>query len=240
MRPFFKSEYWSLSRTTLFGLIFVLPLWLIYEFLSYLINHGWQGNLRTGTDLLFKKSLNYLGFPEWSSVIITTLFLTLYFLFKSKGVLDSSVHPVYFAYMFLESLFYALFLGIVVGSFTGFFLVQQDVSVNQSMVNTLVVHLGAGVYEEFFFRLLFISGVVMVFKKWFNKQSSTAYPVAILTGSLLFACLHYLDIFNEPFHLDSFLFRFFAGVAFSFLFIFRGYGICAYSHSLYNVLLLFR
>jgi len=240
LRPIFKNDYWSLSRKPVFGVIFVLPLWLIYELLAFQINQSWQGNLRTGTDLLFKKFFNYLGIPEWNTIVLPFLFLILYFLYQRERILKTSIRPVHFAYMFLESLFYALLFGTVVGGFTGFFLVQQNVYVNQPLINSLVVHLGAGVYEELFFRLLFISGVVIFFRKAFNKESSTSYPVAILLGSLLFACFHYLTVFDQPFHLESFLFRFFAGVIFSFLFILRGYGICAYTHSLYNVLLLFR
>ena len=240
MGPILKNEYWSLSRKPIFGLMFVLPLWLIYELLAFQINQSWQGNLRTGTDLLFKGIFEFLGVPEWNAVVLPSLFLILYLLDQRKRILKTGIKPVHFAYMFLESLFYALLFGIVVGGFTGFFLVQQKVHMNQSLVNLLVVHLGAGVYEEFFFRLLFISGTVIFFRKAFNKELSTSYPVAILLGSLLFACFHYLEIFDQPFHLDSFLFRLFAGVVFSFLFIFRGYGICAYTHSLYNVLLLFR
>ncbi|MFQ5822743.1 MAG: type II CAAX prenyl endopeptidase Rce1 family protein [bacterium] len=240
MRSIFRNEYWSLSRNPAIGLVFVAPLWLLYEFLAYKLNHSWQGSLRTGTDLLFKKGLNYLGLQEWQTVGLPFLLLILFFTLKVKPIRQMKIRPVHFAYMFLESLFYALLFGIFVGSFTGFFLTQQIYRFNHSMIAALIVHIGSGVYEEFFFRFIFISGLVLFFKKVIHKDESISYPTAVLSGSFLFAFLHYLNIFGEPFHLETFFFRFFAGVVFSFLFIFRGYGIAAYTHSLYNILLLFR
>jgi hypothetical protein len=57
---------------------------------------------------------------------------------------------------------------------------------------------------------------------------------------VVFAYFHYLDFFSETLAWNSFVFRLFAGTAFSLIFIFRGLGIAAYTHSLYNVFLMFR
>lgn len=220
--------------------MFVTPLWLLYELSAYRINHGWQGHLRTGTDLLLKRGLNYFGILEWHTVALPFLLLISYFGFQVKNIVKIKIRPVHFAYMFLESLFYALFLGILVGSFTGFFLAPHINAINQSRVAALVVHLGSGVYEEFFFRFLFISVAVLILRHVFHRDTTFSYAVAALLGSLFFAFSHYLYIFGEPLRLDTFLFRFFSGLALSFLFIFRGYGISAYTHTLYNILLMFR
>ncbi|MFQ5771727.1 MAG: type II CAAX prenyl endopeptidase Rce1 family protein [bacterium] len=240
MRPIFGNEYWSLTRNPVIGLMFVTPLWLLYEFSAYEINHGWQGHFRTGTDLLLKKGLNGLGIVEWQSVAVPLLLLIIYFGLRVKSLAKIQLRPVHFAYMLLESLFYALCFGVVVGGFTGFFLTPQINGLNQSKVAALIVHLGSGVYEEFFFRFVFISITVLIFSKVFHKDNAFSYPVAVFFGSLVFAFTHYLDIFGEPLRLDTFLFRFFSGLVLSLLFIVRGYGITAYTHSLYNVLLMFR
>ena len=43
---------------------------------------------------------------------------------------------------------------------------------------------------------------------------------------------------GDPFRVDSFVFRTLAGVAFSALYVFRGFGITAWTHALYDVLVL--
>jgi hypothetical protein len=222
------------------GLMFVAPLWLLYEFSTYRINYGWQGQVRTGTDLLLRSGLNYLGIKGWQTFALLLVILILFLAFQFRDTVKIGIRPVYFAYMFLESLFYALLFGIVVGGLTGFFLTQEAHNLNQSKLAVLIVHLGSGVYEEFFFRLLFISVTVPLLNNFFHKETPFSYHVAVLLGSLLFAFAHYLSVFGEPLRLDTFVFRFFSGVALSLLFIFRGYGISAYTHSLYNVLLMFR
>ena len=141
--------------------------------------------------------------------------------------------------MFLESLIYGSLLGLAVGSLTGVLLTPQDISFNQSKINSLVLNLGAGIYEEFVFRFLLITGIFWIFKKALINKF-VIYSGAFLVSSLLFSFFHYLEPFNEPFQVNSFLFRFIAGSVFSIIFIFRGYGIAAYSHSLYNILLMFR
>ena len=146
---------------------------------------------------------------------------------------------MFFAYMFLESLIYGSLLGLAVGSLTGVLLTPQDIYFNQSKINSLVLNLGAGIYEEFVFRFLLITGIFWILKKAV-KNKFVIYSGAFLLSSLLFSFFHYLEPFNEPFQVNSFLFRFIAGSVFSIIFIFRGYGIAAYSHSLYNILLMFR
>ena len=141
--------------------------------------------------------------------------------------------------MFLESLIYGTLLGLVAGSFTGVLLTPQDIHFSQSKITSLVLNLGAGVYEEFVFRFLLINGIFWILKNTIQRKI-VIYSIAFLLSSLLFSLFHYLEPFNEPFQVNSFLFRFVAGSVFSIIFIFRGYGIAAYSHSLYNILLMFR
>ena len=141
--------------------------------------------------------------------------------------------------MFIESLFYALIFGIVV-SFVARLLLSVNGEVNTAKVAAIIVHTGSGVYEEIFFRFLLITLFVSVIDYLFNVNPYLTYGMAIAASSLLFAGSHYLEIFNEPIEISSFVFRFLAGVAFSILFILRGVGITAYTHSLYNILLMFR
>lgn len=141
--------------------------------------------------------------------------------------------------MFLESLIYGALLGLVVGSLTDVSLGAREILFNQSKINSLVLSLGAGIYEEFVFRFLLITCIFWILKNTLRNKF-VIYSIAFFLSSLFFSLFHYLELFNEPFQVNSFLFRFTAGSVFAIIFIFRGYGIAAYSHSLYNILLMFR
>jgi len=130
-------------------------------------------------------------------------------------------------------------LGLVVGSLTDVSLGAREILFNQSKINSLVLSLGAGIYEEFVFRFLLITGIFWILKNTLRNKF-VIYSIAFFLSSLFFSLFHYLELFNEPFQVNSFLFRFTAGSVFAIIFIFRGYGIAAYSHSLYNILLMFR
>lgn len=142
--------------------------------------------------------------------------------------------------MFLESTLYGSVLGLMVGSIIGVFLNQHLIHVRVESVRNLILNLGSGVYEELIFRLFLIALLVVAFRKLFKLNDVIIYFGAMIISSLIFSFYHYLALFSEPFEVRSFLFRFFAGMIFSVIFVFRGYGIVAYTHTLYNIFLMFR
>jgi hypothetical protein len=60
----------------------------------------------------------------------------------------------------------------------------------------------------------------------------------VVVGALLFSAFHYVGALGEPLRLDSFVFRAIAGLAFSVLYLTRGFGITAWTHALYDVVVL--
>ncbi len=213
---------------------------MAYEISAYQINEGWLGESRTGVDLLLKTLLNSMKVHAGFALLMPAFFLIWLVVKEKKTIAKFTRKPVRFAFMLLESLSYALMFGLVVGFISAIFLSDGNANLNQTKVAAFVVHLGSGVYEEFFFRFILLTVLVMGMQYFFSWRSSVNYSIAIVISSLLFAYSHHLEIFNEPLDLQSLVFRFLAGVAFSVLFIFRGIGVTAYTHSLYNILLLFR
>ena len=239
LRRFFGNEYWRISRRPALGCFFITPLWIVYEILAYQINRGWAGEWRTGLDFAIKLLLTKINVYAGVAVIIPAFCLLWVFVSQKKTIIKFLKKPSRIAFMFIESLFYALIFGIVV-SFVARLLLSVNGEVNTAKVAAIIVHTGSGVYEEIFFRFLLITLFVSVIDYLFNVNPYLTYGMAIAASSLLFAGSHYLEIFNEPIEISSFVFRFLAGVAFSILFILRGVGITAYTHSLYNILLMFR
>jgi hypothetical protein len=98
----------------------------------------------------------------------------------------------------------------------------------------LVVSLGAGIYEELLFRVLLVSGILFLALRagWSRKVS---IAVAIVASALIFSGFHYIGPFGDPLTAPSFTFRALAGLMLSGLYVFRGFGIAAWTHALYDV-----
>ena len=107
-------------------------------------------------------------------------------------------------------------------------------SVSERLGN-LIMFLGAGIYEELLFRLVLLSGTIWVLRRLGVELAwSVVYGVALT--SLAFAAAHYVGPYGDLFDPRSFLFRFIAGLFFCILFVYRGFGIAAGTHALYDIL----
>ena len=74
---------------------------------------------------------------------------------------------------------------------------------------------------------------------WMRRSFTfTCLLIATVTGALIFSAFHYVGPFGDQLELRSFVFRAIAGVAFSALYIVRGFGITSWTHALYDVMLL--
>jgi hypothetical protein len=92
-------------------------------------------------------------------------------------------------------------------------------------------------YEELLFRVVLVALLSRAMQLMgFGVKASGA--VAILVGALVFSAFHYVGPFGDRYRLDSFVFRALAGVAFSALYLTRGFGITAWTHALYDVAVL--
>ncbi len=92
---------------------------------------------------------------------------------------------------------------------------------------------GAGVNEEFVFRLLLVPLLAHGFRYWPGLPQRASWATAILVAALIFALAHYAT----PAAVDaySFAFRTLAGVVFGLLFVTRGFAVAVYAHFLYDV-----
>jgi membrane protease YdiL (CAAX protease family) len=95
--------------------------------------------------------------------------------------------------------------------------------------------LGAGIYEELLFRLILLSLAVWALRK--AHAGTATVLLAVVLTSLLFAGAHYIGPAGDSFRWFGFLFRYVAGVFFSLLFIYRGFGVAAGTHAAYDILI---
>ncbi len=99
----------------------------------------------------------------------------------------------------------------------------------------VVVSTGAGVYEEMIFRLILITALVIVLEDVLRIKKDKALIWSVLIAAILFSAHHYEPLGGEPYRFGSFVFRTLAGIYLGAMFLFRGYGITAGCHVIYNV-----
>jgi Type II CAAX prenyl endopeptidase Rce1-like len=99
--------------------------------------------------------------------------------------------------------------------------------------DNVVLSLGAGIYEEFVFRLLLMTLISMILADLLIVHKSLSNLLMVLSSAVLFSLYHYLGA--ESFQLKSFIFRTVAGIYFAGLFLTRGFGVTAGCHIIYDI-----
>jgi hypothetical protein len=151
--------------------------------------------------------------------------------------------PMVFLAMLAESVALAAGFGLVVGVTTAKLIGSfQALSVtpltDMSWTARLMLSLGAGLYEELFFRVLLVTGLATGARVVLGFGTRAAGVLAAVVGAFIFAAFHYIGPYGDPLELQSFTFRMLSGLAFSGLYLLRGFGITAWTHALYDSFLL--
>lgn len=239
--PSRSESYWSLARSPLHCLIFLLPLLATYELGVLWLGGSQSHQLRNGADCWMRDWLQQQGWEHpWLLPILIVLALLAWQLagkFTWKIQFDTLVG------MAAESLLFAcvlLMLGQLQDAVFQQYLDPPRMAVSPiaamgTQWGQTVSYMGAGIYEEVLFRLLalplaFVAlRLLLVPEKW-------ATLFAVLSTSLMFSLAHYVGGAADSFTLFSFLFRTLAGCVFAILFVLRGFGITVGSHATYDVL----
>ncbi|NUQ66051.1 MAG: CPBP family intramembrane metalloprotease [Pirellulales bacterium] len=239
------SGYWAESRQPLASLVFVSPLLVVYEIGILALG---PDAARNGADVWLRRLLELMDFgqyfllPALTVCILLAWHHTTHRPWQFRGGLLSA--------MAIESMLLAVCLRLILQLQGGLFdmvVAAADASAKtvplsiSQKLGGLVGYLGAGVYEELLFRLILLSAVAWGMRR-FGCTWAPSMTVAVVATSLVFAAAHYVgpygesvDIFAGPFWF-GFLFRFLAGVFFSVLFVYRGFGIAAGTHAAYDIL----
>jgi hypothetical protein len=112
-----------------------------------------------------------------------------------------------------------------------------DPSAEFGLPTLLMISLGAGIYEELLFRVILVSALAWFGTRVFRWGTTRSAVFAICLAALIFSAFHYLGPYGDRLELRSFVFRVIAGLLFSGLYVLRGFGITAWTHALYDVLL---
>lgn len=238
-------EYHRDSKRLLVSFLIIAPLLLIYELGILLANPAF----RNGADAVLRRAFALLG-PKgewiWLGCLLTAILICAFFAFRDKLPAHSLFFPV-----FLEGFTYALLFGPIVlllrsywGSsaleFREFFPVAHPSEISPAL--NLLLAVGAGVYEEIFFRLILLSLLYYLCKKFCHFLALPDWVgavSAIVISSLSFSAFHHIGEYAAPFSWEAFAFRSIAGSVLGAIFILRGLGVAVYTHAFYDILYLF-
>ena len=235
-------DYFRATRTATYGFLAALPLLLLYELSILFVNHGSAAGVRVGADVWMKSLLLAIGAPGMLAVGVAVIAVgvAVFYTERQKPI---PLRPSFFGGIVAESMIYAVGVAFLVSITVSLLLamVQEGDPIRQLPLLTRVsLSLGAGLYEELVFRVLLVGGLAFLLNRLFARpaapDSRMAYGAAAVIGALLFSAIHYVGPFGDSFQVASFLFRFLFGLAMNAIFLLRGFAVAAWTHALYDVL----
>ena len=242
------NAYWQSSRAPRYSLLFALPLLVFYQILAAAVPAGPQGGVRNGADVILQAVFIWLAGAWGPRLFMACLIVAgLWLVGKDVRAHPGRLRAGTFAVMLAESVGLALVFGVVVGGLTAALLGQPlPLSAGAGGAapldrgTVLMLSLGAGIYEELLFRVVLVGVFAWVGRRVLGWRPLTAGMSAAVGGALIFSAFHYIGAYGDAWDVYSFVFRTIAGLFFSALYLTRGFGITAWTHALYDVLLLLR
>lgn len=230
------SAYHTATRTATYGFLSALPLWLLYEVMIVVVNHGRMARVHVGAEVWLKQLLAVIGgagFMVLGGLVLVVGIGVVWYEWDR----DIPMRGRYFAWMVGESAAYAVVVALLVSGVVGaiFAIAPQGGLAEIDLGTQLALSIGAGVYEELVFRVVLVGGLYLALRQVWS-ETWAAYPVAALVGAAIFSGVHYLGAYGDAFTLASFTFRFLFGLVLNGLFLARGFGIAAWTHALYDVM----
>ena len=239
-----RQSYFAASRAPRYSVLFALPLLIGYEALAAFLAQPGKAELRNGADAILRAMFTAVS-PEYGSTIFiaAVILLGVGFVVRDLRRTKDRIRPIMFVAMLAEALVLAVVFGFVVGLTTAkllgsFHALSLGPIEKTSWPTRLMLSLGAGLYEELFFRVLLVTGLATGARVLFGLGKRAGGVLAAVVGALIFAAFHYIGPYGDQLQLQSFVFRTLSGLAFSGLYLLRGFGITAWTHALYDALLL--
>jgi len=230
------EQYLREGSGPLADLALTLPIFVIYH-----LGVVWM-DVQNAADVVTRelKSLANSSLTAYSGLTLAIgLAFTAVLLVLGRG---HSLRWQRFALVAGEGILYAVAMRLVASYVVG--RVHLDAGAVQSsdnpgFFNSVVLSLGAGLYEEIAFRV----GLYGIGRRLLLAMMPEALPGQRVAASIgwaavsaaVFSGWHYVGQFGEPFELRSFVFRWVCGVVFTLIYVFRGFAPAVWTHALYDI-----
>ncbi len=234
------SKYISLSKNDFYSLVIITPLFILYQILGFFNNYESHFIVKNSADVFIKNFFQSFD-PVYGdfAYLICFIFIALFIVLKNRELFMSSEIKLLFLFgMLFESLIHSISL-LVIMSLVYEILPLSISLFSNGIIEGVYLSIGAGIWEELLFRYVLITTLLFVFNKVMYDFSNFSYLVIIVITSALFSYYHFIGIDPELISLSVFIYRFIAGIILAIIFIFRGLGIATYTHTFYDLYLVF-
>ena len=223
------------SRSALYSFIFTLPLFFIYETGIIFLSNDDIVIIRNGADFLLRNILESFGiFGLYSLGVVFFIGFSVSYLIYFRSEDNKNIKAEYLFAMMVESIFWSAILYFLLSKFM---LVLMN-PIGKTIIQQVILAIGAGIYEEFLFRVVLISGLSFVIGFIFLWNDILVKVSALIVSAGIFSAFHFFGDYGDFFSIELFLIRFVAGIILGLLYYFRGFGITATSHSIYDLIVL--
>ncbi|MDP7608359.1 MAG: CPBP family glutamic-type intramembrane protease [Candidatus Marinimicrobia bacterium] len=231
------NSYWRSTRSPLYSFLFTIPLFLIYEIGIFLTSSDDMFVLRNGADALMRQILATFGIAGlyWVGAIFFIGFI-ITFILQRKYWEQTQIHSDYFLLMMVESVVWSVLIYFLM---TNVYLLLMNPT-GSMLVQQVTLAVGAGIYEEFLFRVLLIAGISVILGFIFQWSDKSRNWAAMVIAAGIFSSFHFIGEYGDFFSFNIFMIRFLAGIALGTLYFLRGFGITAWSHAVYDLIVLTR
>ncbi len=230
-------SYLLKSKTSFYSFLFTLPLFFLYEINILFLS--WDDILvvRNGADFLMRnilESFDIYGLYGLGLVFFLGLLVTYIFFIKEDQQQEVNVNFLFI--MLAESMLWSVVLYFLLFKF----MILLMNPVGKTILQQVTLAIGAGIYEEFLFRVLLIAGLSGILGFVFMWDKTFKNIIAVVLSGGIFSAFHFMGEYGDFFSMELFLIRFFAGLILGVLYMYRGFGITAYTHSIYDLIVLIR
>jgi hypothetical protein len=241
-------KYWIEARSPRYSVTLAIPLFVAYEVLAAVLHTG-TGGLRNGADVLLKAPF-VAAFGALGPLAFVAVLAAISVWVVGRDIATHARPRLsVFGVMLLESAVLAAVFGLVIGTITTHLLGPlsrlamvagqpgQGGLAPLGFGGGIMVSLGAGLYEELLFRVLLVGVLLWGSRTLLGWGPVAGGTLAVVGGALIFSAFHYIGSYGDALTVGSFTFRTIAGLAFSGLYVLRGFGITAWTHALYDIFL---
>ncbi|MCE5278958.1 MAG: CPBP family glutamic-type intramembrane protease [Planctomycetaceae bacterium] len=168
-----------------------------------------------------------------SSLLIVSTLLVAHWRTRAPWRLE----PAVLIGMAVESILWTLPL-VALSFLLGFMAAQtsQAATSAATALHLVTQAVGAGIYEEFFFRLVLISVALAIFVDLFEMPQRPVLMVAVTVSAIVFALCHWGGLATpEGFAWQRFFFLLLAGLLWGTIYVHRGLGIAIGSHIVWDL-----
>ena len=191
-------SYWTQSRSPLYSFLFTIPIFVIYEIGIFFISKDDVWVLRNGADALMRQLLASFGIFGLYGIGAIFLFAFIIVFIRQKKQWDKTdIHFDYLLLMTAESAVWALCLYFLLSNI----LVGLMNPIGKSIIQQVTLAIGAGIYEEFLFRVLLIYGLNGILGFIFQWSVNIRRWGAMIVAAGIFSAFHFIGEYGDYFSL---------------------------------------